>query len=298
MEPVKEETAAETTTETPETPETPETTTTSTAAVDADKKADREARMRERRRQRLAQHAGAREELITGVRHEAPPTAAAGAAGTDGTGAADAGTGTGPAADLERLLRDLRGGMAPPGAGALLPPRARRAARWGVLLLALALAGWVAHALAGVPAARLRVALTTDSGSAWWSRRVAVLADRAQPAQFAAGDVVAAHTTVQHDRLVRAVVLDGVPVEARADGGSNDGGGGEEGEEEEEEDRAGEAPTVREWRVVPVFARRCADGAWVREDAVAGRVLLSLPPLVLLGTGSLLLRLVAWALRP
>ena len=297
MEPVKEETAAETTTETPETPETPETTTTSTAAVDADKKADREARMRERRRQRLAQHAGAREELITGVRREAPPTAAAGAAGTDGTGAAGA-AGTGPAADLERLLRDLRGGMAPPGAGALLPPRARRAARWGVLLLALARAGWVAHALAGVPAARLRVALTTDSGSAWWSRRVAVLADRAQPAQFAAGDVVAAHTTVQHDRLVRAVVLDGVPVEARADGGSNDGDGGEEGEEEEEEDRAGEAPTVREWRVVPVVARRCADGAWVREDAVAGRVLLSLPPLVLLGTGSLLLRLVAWALRP
>ena len=245
-------------------------------AADGERKAEREARMRERRRQRLAQHAGAREELITGVRREAPP-AAAGSAGADATGAARRG-----AADLEQLLRGLRGaagGRA--GAPVALPPRARAWARWGVLALVLALAGVLAHTLAGVPAARLRVALTTDSGSAWRTRRVALVDTLARPAPLAAGDVVAAHTTAQHARLVRAVVLDSVPVEARADG----------------DDEEGEARTVREWRVVPHVARRCADGAWLREDAVAGRVLLSLPPLVLFGVVSLTLRLAAWALR-
>lgn len=253
-------------------------------AADGERKAEREARMRERRRQRLAQHAGAREELITGVRREAPP-AAAGSAGADATGAAPRG-----AADLEQLLRGLRGaagGRA--GAPVALPPRARAWARWGVLALVLALAGVLAHTLAGVPAARLRVALTTDSGSAWRTRRVALVDTLARPAPLAAGDVVAAHTTAQHARLVRAVVLDGVPVEAHERVDDDEGGDGD--------DEEGEARTVREWRVVPHVARRCADGAWLREDAVAGRVLLSLPPLVLFGVVSLTLRLAAWALR-
>ena len=255
-----------------------ETASVTASATETPAATDREARMRERRRQRLAQHAGAREELITGLRRETPPTAAADAAA--GEGAAPDGV-----AELERLLR---GGVVPRVA---LSPRLRRVARWGVLALVLALAGFVAHALAGVPAARMRVELTTDSGSAWFSRRVAVVDALDRPARFAAGDVVAAHTTAQHDRLVRAVVLDSVPAEVPRDVPAADFEDGEEGEENEEN------ATVREWRVVPHVARHCADGAWLREDAVAGRVLLSLSPLVLFGIVTSMFRLISWALR-
>ena len=217
-------------TETP--PEDAQALSPATEGTDTDasaQQAAREVRLRARRQQRLA----AREERRTGAAQQPAQPPAAGSLFWGG-----------------RLLRQEDEYRQHPATWALR--ETLKKASFVAVLLVL----WHAGRRYARREQSAAVVWTTDTGSALLTRRLAFVQGAQRRLVLHRGDVVAAYTTAQARRPVRAVVVGDAPGRnARGD---------------------------VTWKVVPHVARACADGAWLPQGEIVGRIDLSLSPLVLL----------------
>lgn len=235
-------------TETPaEDPQAPHPAPADTEPDASAQQAAREARLRARRKQRVAAQQDAREERLTGVARRP----AASPAAQQQQHAQHAQTPT--AGSLfwgGRLLRQEDEYRQHPATWAL-----RETLKKGSFV-AVMLVLWHAGRRYVHREQSAAVVWTTDTGSALLSRRLAFVQGAQSRLVLHRGDVVAAYTTAHARRPVRAVVVDDTPARnARGD---------------------------VTWKVVPHVARACADGAWLPQGEIVGRIDLSLSPLVLL----------------
>jgi len=232
-------------------------------------KADREAKLRDRRKQRLAQSASTREELITGIKRNPP------SGGLQGTGS-EFGANIHNMFNLDWLQNQSRPRFSAP----------QWVRKGSLMLILLAIIGAVWYVMK-TPSNTFSVVLTTDSGGAWTTRRIAIIKALDQDRRLVRDDVVAAYTTKQHQRLVRSVVMDSIPTKASEP--EQEEGEGEEGEREDN--------GFKEWRIVPIVARNCYDGEWLSEEMIKGRVIFSVSLFTLSMLLPFFLTYFKWAVR-
>ena len=196
----------------------------------------REARMRERRKKRLAEGKLDREAVITGVRREDTtqksnePTAASFFVGG-------------------RLLRQREEYGKHSASWAL-----RETLKKGSFVVVMILI-WHFGRMYAMQEKSAAVVWTTDSGSAIFTRRLAFIQSAESKLRFHKGDVVAAYSSENCQRLVRAVIV------------------------EDSYSRSNTGDLT--WKLVPYVARDCSNGSYFNQGKIVGRIdfSLSLPSL-------------------